>query len=229
MRGRRKILSGKIILALVLVVIFSFLIIFLFVFRTINPELHPESIAYSFRLPLDGDWLVSQEFAEWNSDWCGYHLAEDVCRSSEATVYAVADGVVRFAALAQLGYGYVVIIEHRLPPDNPVEEYVCTVYGHLREENLTHTRQIHKGEPVGHLSKNPEYNGGIIHLHFGIRKGRYMETFKDIRRGGWYYGGYTTIFGECSKSNTIHQQILDEWLNPTTDLSNGEGFINSHL
>jgi murein DD-endopeptidase MepM/ murein hydrolase activator NlpD len=180
-------------------------------------------------LPLDGSWVVSQEFAKWNSEWCGYHLAEDVGRGSEAPVYAVADGVVRFASLAELDYGYVVIIEHKLPAGDPAGEYVCTVYGHLRKENLTSTGQVSKGELIGYLSGNPEHNGGFIHLHFGIRKGEYVETVNDSRRGGWYYGGCTTIFGECNRTNPVHQQILAEWLNPTTDPTNGEGFINARL
>ena len=210
------------------VALFCFLVVLLLSFRIMTPALRPELIASSFRLPLDGVWAVSHDFAEWSTDRCGYHLGEDVHRSSEAPVYAAADGVVRFAALAQLGYGYVVIIEHRLPRDDLAGEYVCTVYGHLRRENLTFTRQVHQGELIGYLSENPDYNNGFVHLHFGIRKGRYVETVVDPRRGGWFYGGSTTIFGECDKSNPIHRQILAEWLNPTTDPINGEGFINSH-
>lgn len=187
-----------------------------------------EFVAHSFRLPFDGNWAVSQEFAHWNSKWCGYHLAEDVGRASEAPVCAAANGVVRFAALAQLGYGYVVIIEHKLPPGDPAGQYVCTVYGHLRKENLTSLGKVSKGELIGYLSDNPEYNGGYIHLHFGIRKGQYIETVRGPRRGGWYYGGYTTVFGECNKENPVHQEILAEWLNPTTDWTNGEGFINAY-
>jgi murein DD-endopeptidase MepM/ murein hydrolase activator NlpD len=179
-------------------------------------------------LPLDGSWTPSQEFGVWNSKWCGYHLAEDVSRSLEVPVYAAANGIVKFAALAQLGYGYVVVIEHELPAGDLGGEHVCTVYGHLKKENLTSTGQISKGDLIGYLSKNPEYNGGSIHLHFGIRKGRYVKTAQDPRREGWYYGGYTTIFGECDRENPIHQQILAEWLNPTTDQINGEGFIDTH-
>lgn len=189
---------------------------------------HSEPVAQSFRLPLDGSWVVVQDFAGWSSENCGYHLGEDVARDQEVAVYAAADGVVKFAYLAQLNYGYVVIIEHRLPPNDAAGEYVCTVYGHLRKDNLTSTGQISKGELVGYLSKDPEYNGGLIHLHFGIRKGKYVATVIDPRRGGWYYGGSTTIFGECNRTNPIHQEIVLEWLNPTSDANMGEGFINSH-
>jgi len=187
-----------------------------------------DSVAHSFDLPLDGDWVVSQDFGVWSSAWCGFHLAEDVGRDTEVPVYAAADGVVRFAALTQLGYGYVVVAEHRLPPSDPVGEFVCTVYGHLRKEGLVSLRQVSKGEIIGYLSANPEYNNGFIHLHFGIRKEQFVEEVRDPRRGGWYYGGWTTIFGECNRDNSVHQMILSEWLNPTTDQANGEGFIDKH-
>ncbi|MGD8505474.1 MAG: M23 family metallopeptidase [Candidatus Bathyarchaeota archaeon] len=203
----------------------SLVSLYWFWFRSL--ESNGESIAYGFRLPLDGSWAISQDFARWNSIWCGYHLAEDVGRTSEDPVYAAGDGVVKFAALAQLGYGYVVIIEHMLPPEDSTGEYVCTIYGHLREENLTSLGHVSKGELIGYLSKNPDHNGGFLHLHFGIRKGRYVETVKDPRRGGWYYGGYTTVFGECDRDDSVHLEILGEWLNPTTDVSNGEGFISA--
>lgn len=186
-----------------------------------------ESIAESFRLPLDGSWIVTREFAEWNWGVRGYHLGEDVCRDAEDPVYAAANGVVRFASLAQLGYGYVVIVEHRLPAGDPFGEYVCTVYGHLRQEGLITTQSVSEGELIGYLSAKPEYNKGIIHLHFGIRKGRYIETVIDPRRDGWYYGGSTTIFGgKSSREDPIHMQVLSEWLNPTTDQVNGKGFIS---
>lgn len=192
-------------------------------------EAGSDSVAQSFGLPLEGDWVVSQEFGVWSSAWCGYHLAEDVGRDSEVPVFAAADGVVRFAALAQLGYGYVVVVEHKLPPSDVIGEFVCTVYGHLRKEGLASLGQVSKGKIIGYLSANPEYNNGLVHLHFGIRKGRFVEEVRDARRGGWYYGGYTTVFGEYNKSNPIHGQILAEWVNPTTDPNNGEGFVSMHL
>jgi len=215
-------LGRRVLLVLLVVVCFSLVSLVVFWPRG------SDSVAYSFGLPLDGDWVVSQDFGVWRSGWCGFHVAEDVGRGSEVPVFAAADGVVRFAALAQLGYGYVVVVEHRLPSGDPVGEFVCSVYGHLRKEGLVSLRRVTKGEVVGYLSANPEYNGGFIHLHFGIRKGGYVVEVIDERRGGWYYGGYTTVFGECDRDNSVHQEILSEWVNPTTDLVNGEGFIDMH-
>ena len=47
--------------------------------------------ADSFRFPLDGSWNITQDFGVWNSSFGGYHLGEDVLRSSEVPVYAPAD------------------------------------------------------------------------------------------------------------------------------------------
>ena len=217
-------LKRRVLLVLLVAVVACFSVVSLVVFWPRGSD----SVAYSFGLPLDGDWVVSQEFGVWSSAWCGYHLAEDVGRGSEVPVYAAGDGLVRFAALAQLSYGYVVVIEHRIPSGDPAGEFVCTVYGHLRKEGLVSLRRVSKGEIIGYLSASPEYNGGFVHLHFGIRKGGYVEEVLDARRGGWYYGGYTTIFGECDRDNPVHQQILGEWVNPTSDEVNGEGFIDEH-
>jgi len=185
-------------------------------------------IAYSFRLPLEGDWTpLTQDFANWYK--CGYHLAEDVTRDSEVPVYATADGIVKLANLKGDGYGYVVIIQHKLPPDDPDGDYVCTLYGHLRKEGLIASGvSVSKGDVIGNLSSKPEYNWGVIHLHFGIREGPYLGEINDPRTGHWYYAGYTKIHDQCDKYDSKHQQILAEWFNPTTDLINGEGFIERH-
>ena len=184
-------------------------------------------IAYTFRLPLEGEWSPSQDFGAWNSAYCGYHLAEDVIRDSEVPVYAAADGTVKLAKLKG-GYGYVVIIQHKLPPGDPDGDYVCTLYGHLRKEGLVAPgASVSKGDIIGNLSSKPEYNGGVIHLHFGIRKDQYLGEVNDPKTGHWYYAGYTKIYDQCNKDNPIHQQILAEWFNPT-DPINGEGFIERH-
>jgi hypothetical protein len=142
------------------------------------------STADSFRFPLDGFWTVRQRFGGYNYDWNGYHLGEDVLRSFEAPVFAPADGVVKHSA-KRTGYGYVVIIEHQLMDGT----FVCSVLGHLREaDRVPVGAKVTKGQIVGYLSSVPEENGGIIHLHFGIRKGMYSEELDSD--GKWRYRGY---------------------------------------
>jgi ABC-type transport system substrate-binding protein/murein DD-endopeptidase MepM/ murein hydrolase activator NlpD len=142
------------------------------------------TLADSFCLPLDGLWTVSQRFGRWNPEWQGYHLGEDVLRSYEAPVYSPANGVVKHNA-KRTGYGYVVIIEHELLDGT----FVCSVLGHLREAGrISVGARVTKGQIVGYLSSVPEENGGIIHLHFGIRKGMYSEELDFDEK--WRYRGY---------------------------------------
>ena len=140
----------------------------------------------SFRFLLDGDWApVTQGFAVWSDNWKGYHLGEDVKRDYEAPVYAPASGVVKHNSKRE-NYGYVVIIEHKLPDGN----YVCSVLGHLREGGRVSVGTVvSKGQLVGYLSSVPEETGyTFIHLHFGIRSGRYSEELDPD--GRWRYRGY---------------------------------------
>lgn len=146
--------------------------------------------ATDFRYPLNpGGWFLGQDFGVWNSFSGGYHLAEDLLpsdRKRELPVYAPANGQVRHSGF-QSGYGYVVVIEHRLP-DNT---YVCSVLGHLKAANLVpRGTDVAKGQLIGYLSAHPVENGGysFTHLHFGIRSGPY-STARDAD-GGWRYRGY---------------------------------------
>jgi parallel beta-helix repeat protein len=155
------------------------------------------TVADSFRFPFDGLWTVRQRFGGYNYDWNGFHLGEDVLRSYEAPVYAPANGVVKHSAKCT-GYGYVVIIEHELLDGT----FVCSVLGHLREAGrIPVGTRVTKGQIVGYLSSVPEENGGIIHLHFGIRKGMYSEEL-DFD-GKWRYRGYGPI------------DIVGSWFSPS--------------
>ncbi len=163
------------------------------------PLLNPwaQVAADSFRFPLDGDWAVSRRFGRWYDDFQGYHLGEDVLRDFEAPVYAPADGIVKHNA-KRTDYGYVIVIEHELLDGTSV----CSVLGHLREAGRVPVgTRVTKGQIVGYLSSVPEENGGIIHLHFGIRTGRY-STEPD-RDGQWRYRGYGPA------------DIVDSWYKPS--------------
>jgi len=150
----------------------------------VDPLADVPKLAYSFRFPLVESWTVSQGFGRWNEDFQGYHLGEDVLRSSEVPVYSPANGVVKHNA-KRTGYGYVVIIEHQLMDGS----FVCSVLGHLREEGrVTVGSTVAKGQLIGYLSSLPDENGGLIHVHFGIRKGIYSEEL-DFD-GKWRYRGY---------------------------------------
>jgi len=193
-------------------------------------------VADNFCFPLEGDWSpLWQDFGKWNNQWNGYHLGEDIGREDadkkNYAVYPMADGIVKFANIV---LGYTVIIEHRLSNDDPDENYVCSVYYHMKKPGeggikLTVGESVSIDSPIGYISGKWEDHKSSPHLHFGIRKGCY-KTGKDPRTGFWYYPGYTVIKkdGEVQKNldDPIHKQILADWLNPTADKP---GFIESHI
>lgn len=145
--------------------------------------------ATGFEYPLKGGgWFLGQDFGVWNTTRNEYHLAEDLLpydMRSELPVYAPANGVVRSSGY-QSGYGYVLVIEHRLPNNT----YVCSVLGHLKSNLVPRGTEVKKGQWVGQIALSPRENGGysFSHLHFGIRSGAY-STVRDPD-GGWRYRGY---------------------------------------
>lgn len=144
--------------------------------------------ATDFRYPLDpGGWFLIQDFGVWNVARNAFHLAEDLYTQGELPVYAPANGQVKYSGY-QSGYGYVLVIEHRLP-DNTL---VCSVLGHLKRAGLAPAgANVTKGQRVGFVSDIFSENGGYTfpHLHFGIRSGGY-STVRDAD-GRWRYRGYT--------------------------------------
>lgn len=150
---------------------------------------HGIGLAYntadSFQLPLDGSWDITQKFG--NERSLGrFHVGEDVQRDSEVAVYAIGNGIVKHNS-QRTDYGYVLVIEHKLPNGS----YVSSVYGHMRAQGrATIEKEASKGELIGYLSSDPAENGGydFTHIHFGIRSGNYSaETDTD---GKWRYRGY---------------------------------------
>jgi parallel beta-helix repeat protein len=178
-----------------------------YVINTDNRDRYPlmssytqTGIADSFRFPLDEPWTNGRRFGKFYTN-DGYHLGEDMWKDFEAPVYAPANGVVKFSD-GPLGgkYGYVVVIEHQLADGT----FVCSVLGHLRSQGrVTSGSTVTKGQVIGYLSSVESENGGVIHSHFGIRKGKY--SLEQDRDGKWRYRGY------CSASD-----IVDLWFPPTT-------------
>lgn len=189
------------------------LLLFFVLFLTFAKVVLAENIVDKFYYPLEGNWNISQGFANWYSKANGYHLGHDVVRGGEVPVIASANGIVKHSRIRGGGYGHLVIIEHKLPSG----EAVTSLYGHMKSEGaIALGKTVQRGEVIGYLSSNPAYNWGTIHVHFGIRKGNYMGDGIDPRTGNWYYAGYTTIRG--SKPNAddpIHTSVLNDWYNPS--------------
>lgn len=121
-----------------------------------------------YRFPLDTHSVLS-EFAAFGQSAVVdhmYHSAIDYFASPGEPVYAVADGIISFAA-PQREYGGLIIIDH--PQDN-----LYSLYGHTsvrrwyKKEGL-----VKKGELIGYVADLNEGTmiGNFPHIHFSIRMG----------------------------------------------------------
>jgi murein DD-endopeptidase MepM/ murein hydrolase activator NlpD len=79
---------------------------------------------------------------------------------------------------ALLGWGNLIVIEHRLPNGN----YYTTIYGHLASRRLVSAGDIvTAGQVIGTVAKSKLENGGYDpHLHFAVRDGRMFEPGRDL-------------------------------------------------
>ena len=190
-----------------------------------------------FQPPLDNylGWKVTQHFGEFDCEWCGIHLGEDLVKvikvndaiiniSAGTPVKAIGDGIVKFVGYIP-GLGNAVHIQHTLPPGDPYGTEVTSVYYHIQKTwsgkppiKLSMEpgyNTIKKGDPVGYITNQQVDYGSGPHLHFGIRKGEYLggfdpltRTYKtklDPRTNEWYYPGYTTIYRAPKQTHTISE------------------------
>lgn len=104
------------------------------------------------------------------------HLGEDFDINgldTEFPVYSISNGVVRSAANEGTGWGYCVIIDHKLP-DNSI---VSSMYAHLKTDsfdtfNIYPGKIVSRGEQIGSIGATSESNGvsWAPHLHLEIRR-----------------------------------------------------------
>lgn len=109
------------------------------------------------------EWYNALDFGESN------HLGEDWNKNSGGNtdcgepVYAIANGIVTYAADAGPGWGNVVIITHQLADGNKVQ----SLYGHLQEIIVT-SGEVAIRQKIGTIGNaNGRY---LCHLHFEIRE-----------------------------------------------------------
>jgi len=118
----------------------------------------------------DGDgWYNAQDWADYNSDYGGYHPGEDWNSeqggSSDvgAPVYAIADGIVSAITTKVAGNG--IAIRHTLPSG----ESIYSVYIHIDiQPDLNIGSEVHVGDRIGSIA-NIASSGMSPHLHFEIR------------------------------------------------------------
>ncbi len=148
---------------------------------------------------------------DWSAAYCGNHLGVDLPRPADTSVYAIADGQVRFAAVVA-GIGTAVHIQHRLPDGSEI----TSIYYHLKRVGeggvaLTLGSQVARGTLIGYVTGRADDYGTGSHLHFGIRKGAY-RTGADPRTSKWFYPGYTRLSPDaCDSGDIKHTEITNEW------------------
>lgn len=146
--------------------------------------------ALNFIFPLT-NWLgnVTYPFGARTSE--KYHLGDDVVRPTGTGVVAAANGYLRHFGL-HTRFGYVAIVEHFLASG----KRVCSLYGHLKSTApVKENSFVKKGQTVGYLADRNENGGWVPHIHFGIKKGAYVDVDKK-----WVYWGY----GDAKELKTWH-------------------------
>jgi murein DD-endopeptidase MepM/ murein hydrolase activator NlpD len=135
----------------------------------------PVTIADSFAYPI-GKTDLATEAKDTKDDWYNAldfgddnHLGEDWNKNSggntdcDEPVFSAANGFITYAADAGLGWGNVIIIEHRLADGKRIQ----SLYGHLSEITKP-SGDVKKREQIGKVGNaNGRY---LCHLHFEIRK-----------------------------------------------------------
>lgn len=109
-----------------------------------------------------GGWTVTQVLANYYPELGGGHLAHDIAvgeaQTANAPVYAVGDGVVRYAGPNASSYVHVVLIEHTYGAGDKI----CSFYGHLNAPNVGTGQMVSRGEQIATVLDQ----SGNSHLHY---------------------------------------------------------------
>jgi murein DD-endopeptidase MepM/ murein hydrolase activator NlpD len=108
----------------------------------------------------------------------GNHAGEDCAWFREGcSYYAIADGVTRMVQGAGGDWGFLVILEHKLPSG----DFIVSVYGHAGWDVLVRPGDpVKKGQKIATqgLSCSVENGGYGSHIHFGIGDGPFRRSRK---------------------------------------------------
>lgn len=175
---------------------------FLMFLIILSPQDSKAEIVDNMAYPVD-DWEIVQNGGEFGNERKEgvYHLGADVMKKAGDNVYALMDGTVRHIGIHSR-FGTVILIEHTINNEN-----IVSLYGHLRgiDVEISEGQKITKGQLIGHIGAAGAENGyWAEHLHFGIRKGSYVDTNVE-----WVYWG----MGSTDE--------LSNWYDPAIFLGNG--------
>jgi murein DD-endopeptidase MepM/ murein hydrolase activator NlpD len=142
----------------------------------------PPPVATCFALPVDG--YRPQGILGYLQRNPGYgnlrHVADDYFTPAGTEVVAAAAGRVMYARAYRScpDWGYLIVIEHRLPDG----ESVSTIYGHARP-SVAEGAIVQKGQPIGAVARFPCWND---HVHFGVARSGYGAPVG--RYADWVHG-----------------------------------------
>ena len=131
---------------------------------------HPDYIANSFDFPVGKpnakSYYKARNFGEKK------HLGEDWNHVNGGNsdygdpVFSIANGVVVFSENVCCGWGKVIRVVHKVEND-PEQEYVESIYAHLKDINVHVGEMIRKGQTIGTIgTANGQYSA---HLHLELR------------------------------------------------------------
>lgn len=173
----------------------TILVLSIFIILPFFSQAQEPASAYSFTWPLD-KWsfdINAQKFGAKRAKGV-FHLGDDVSMPASSPVYAIATGIIKHIGI-HTNFGTVILIEHVLP----TKEKIVSLYGHLGPNTKVNKGQfVNKNQIIGYIGNSAENGGWSEHLHFGIRKGPYINI-----NHAWVYFGVST------------KDKLDEWYNPT--------------
>ncbi len=110
-----------------------------------------------FQWPVLG--YITQEY------WYG-HRAIDIAAPVGTAVHAADGGFVSFAGWTDVGYGYLVVIDHA--------NGFATYYAHLSDFYVTAGQAVERGQVIGAVGSTGHSTGP--HLHFEIRYNRVQQN-----------------------------------------------------
>lgn len=115
-----------------------------------------------------------------------FHHGTDLRASLETPVFATADGFIKYAAMSNTGYGYLIIITHNYGFE--------TRYAHMMNKNVVRVGQwVKKGDLIGYsgntgLSTGPHLHYEVRFLDHSLDSSNFMKftnIFYDERKVPW--------------------------------------------
>jgi murein DD-endopeptidase MepM/ murein hydrolase activator NlpD len=122
-----------------------------------------------------GGWTVTQvlghylDATDFEGDFEGGHLAEDVALSEDETahapVFSIGDGEVLYAGPNASSYVNVVLVRHEVPAVGAV----CSFYGHLGSVHVVAGQRVARGDTIASvLDWNAHFGWPNSHLHYVV-------------------------------------------------------------